>query len=70
MRVGQRFLAAVVAVTVVGSGWQAHAVNPLLAWQPAETVAEQDESKASADDERTAYVAGIVGASFNASTSI
>lgn len=69
MRVGQRFLAAVVAVTVVGSGWQAHAVNPLLAWQPAETVAEQDESKASADDERTAYVAGIVGTSFDASTS-
>lgn len=70
MRVGQRFLAAVVAVTVVASGWQAHAANPLLAWQPSETREERDEDKASSGDERTAYVAGIVGASFDASTSI
>jgi hypothetical protein len=70
MRVGQRFLVVVVAVIVVGPWWETRAANPLLAWLPSETVAEGNESDSPADDERTAYVAGIVGASFDASTSL
>jgi len=70
MRVGQRFLFVLVVATSAIAGLNAHAANPLLAWQPTETVEERAEGKASADDERTAYVAGIVGASFDASTSI
>jgi opacity protein-like surface antigen len=70
MRIRQWLIVAVVMVTVAGPAWQARAANPLLTWQPSETVAESDRDKRSADDERTAYVAGIVGSSFDASTSI
>jgi opacity protein-like surface antigen len=70
MRVRQWLILAVVMVTVAGPAWQAHAANPLLAWQPSETVAEADRDERAADDERTPYVAGIVGSSFDATTSI
>lgn len=70
MRVGHRLLVAVAAVIVAGPWWQAHAANPLLAWLPSEAVEERDEDTTSADDARTAYVAGIVGSSFDASASI
>lgn len=70
MRASHRLFAAVMVVIVAGPGWHVRAANPLRAWQPSETIEERHEAETSADDERTAYVAGIVGASFDASTSI
>jgi opacity protein-like surface antigen len=69
MRASHRFLVALAVVVVAGPWWQTHAANPLLAWLPSKTIEERDEGENAADDERTAYVAGIVGASFDASTS-
>jgi len=70
MRASHRLFVAVLVVTVAGPGWHVHAANPLRAWQPSESIEERHAGETSADDERTAYVAGIVGSSFDADTSI
>jgi opacity protein-like surface antigen len=70
MSIGHRILVAVMVAGMVGHAWRAHAANPLRVWQPPETVDASDADDASEADERTPYVAGIVGASFDASTSI
>ena len=70
MSIRHRILVAVMVASMVGHAWQSHAANPLLAWQPPATGDASEVDDASEADERTPYVAGIVGASFDASTSI